>query len=145
MTFTLKLNDEVYYPSKTNDILSIVSVSQYVPYPLKLNKYPGTFTLNGLEFISEFTSNKNPSIFPATIEWYNILKNVYPDLKPPKTNIRILLSRKTTEYYEIELEESNPNVASDIAKKMLEDSTEGFKLISKDSRVSLREWEEKND
>ena len=141
MTFTLKLNDEVYYPSKTNDILSIVSVSCKLLCPIKLNRYPGTFTLEGLEF----TSDKNTSIFPATIEWYNILKTAYPDLKPPKTNIRILLSRKTTEYYEIELEESNPNVASDIAKKMLEDSAEGFKLISKDSRVSLREWEEKND
>lgn len=141
MTFELKLNDQVYYPAKTNDILSVVRVSEYIPYPIKLNKYPSTFTLDGLEF----TSDKNPSIFPATIEWYNILKTAYPDLKPPKTNIRILLSRKTTEYYEIELEESNPNVASDIAKKMLEDSTEGFKLISKDSRVSLREWEEKND
>ena len=104
MTFELKLNDEVYYPSKTNDILSIVSVSFNIPCPVKLNKYPGTFTLNGLEF----SSDKNPSIFPATIEWYNILKTAYPDLKPPKTNIRILLSRKTTEYYEIEIEESNP-------------------------------------
>ena len=141
MTFELIINDQVYYPAKTNDILSVVRVSEYIPYPIKLNKYPSTFTLDGLEF----TSDKNPSIFPATIEWYNILKTSYPDLKPPKTNIRILLSRKTTEYYEIELEESNPNVASDIAKKMLEDSTEGFKLISKDSRVSLREWEEKND
>ena len=141
MTFNLKLNDEVYYPSKTNDILSVVVISENIACPVKLNKYPATFTLNGLEV----TLDKNPSIFPATIEWYNILKNVYPDLKPPKTNIRILLSRKTTEYYEIELKESNPNVASDIAKKMLEDSTEGFKLISKDSRVSLREWEEKND
>ena len=141
MTFELKLNDEVYYPSKTNDILSIVSVSFNIPYPVKLNKYPGTFTLNGLEF----SSDKNPSIFPATIEWYNILKTAYPDLKPPKTNIRILLSRKTTEYYEIEIEESDPNLASNIARKMLEDSAEGFKLISKDSRVSLREWEEKND
>ena len=141
MTFELKPNDQVYYPAKTNDILSVVSVSKYIPCPVKLNKYPSTFTLDGLEF----TSDKNPSIFPVTIEWYNILKNVYPDLKPPKTNIRILLSRKTTEYYEIELEESNSNVASDIAKKMLEDSAEGFKLISKDSRVSLREWEEKND
>ena len=141
MTFELKLNDKVYYPSKTNDILSIVSVSFNIPCPVKLNKYPGTFTLDGLEF----TSDKNPSIFPATVEWYNILKNVYPDLKPPKTNIRILLSRKTTEYYEIEIEESDPNLASNIARKMLEDSAEGFKLISKDSRVSLREWEEKND
>ena len=141
MTFELKLNDEVYYPSKTNDILSIVTVSEYVPCPVKLNKYPGTFTLNGLEF----SSDKNPSIFPATIEWYNILKTAYPDLKPPKTNIRILLSRKTTEYYEIEIEESDPNVASNIARKMLEDSTEGFKLISKNSRISLSEWEEKND
>ena len=141
MTFTLKLNDEVYFPSKTNDILSVVVISENIACPVKLSKYPSTFTLNGLEF----TSDKNPSIFPATIEWYNILKTAYPDLKPPKTNIRILLSRKTTEYYEIELEESNPNVASDIAKKMLEDSAEGFKLISKDSRVSLREWEEKND
>ena len=141
MNFELKLNDKVYYPSKTNDILSIVSVSFNIPCPVKLNKYPGTFTLDGLEF----TSDKNPSIFPATIEWYNILKNIYPDLKPPKTNIRILLSRKTTEYYEIEIEESDPNLASNIARKMLEDSAEGFKLISKDSRVSLREWEEKND
>ena len=141
MTFELKLNDQVYYPAKTNDILSVVSVSEYIPCPIKLNKYPSTFTLNGLEF----SSDKNPSIFPATVEWYNILKTAYPDLKPPKTNIRVLLSRKTTEYYEIEIEESNPNVALNIAKKMLEDSAEGFKLISKDSRVSLREWEEKND
>lgn len=141
MTFELKPNDEVYYPAKTNDILSVVSVSEYIPCPVKLNKYPSTFTLDGLEF----TSDKNPSIFPATIEWYNILKTAYPDLKPPKTNIRILLSRKTTEYYEIEIEESDPNLASNIARKMLEDSAEGFKLISKDSRVSLREWEEKND
>ena len=141
MTFELKLNDKVYYPAKTNDILSVVVILKDIPYPIKLNKYPNTFTLDGLES----TLDKNPSIFPATIEWYNILKTAYPDLKPPKTNIRILLSRKTTEYYEIELEESNPNVASDIAKKMLEDSTKGFKLISKDSRVSLREWEEKND
>ena len=87
----------------------------------------------------------NPSIFPATIEWYNILKTAYPDLKPPKTNIRILLSRKTTEYYEIEIEESDPNLASNIARKMLEDSVEGFKLIGTDSRISLREWENKND
>lgn len=141
MSFQLKLNDEVYYPAKTNDILSVVRVSECIFYPIKLNKYTSTFTLDGLEF----TSDKNPSIFPATIEWYNILKTAYPDLKPPKTNIRILLSRKTTEYYEIELEESDPNVASNIARKMLEDSVEGFKLISKDSRVSLREWEEKND
>lgn len=137
----LKLNDEVYYPSKTNDILSVAHVHDTDDYPIRLNKYPTTFLHNGLEFVLD----ENPSIFPATIEWYNILKTAYPDLKPPKTNIKILLSRKTTEYYEIELEESNPNVASDIAKKMLEDSTEGFKLISKDSRVSLREWEEKND
>lgn len=141
MSFQLKLNDEVYYPSKTNDILSVVRISEYIPYPIKLNKYPSTFTLDGLEF----TSDKNPSIFPATIEWYNILKTVYPDLKPPKTNIRILLTKEITEYYEIELEESNPNVAANIAKKMLKDSVEGFKLISKNSRVSLREWEEKND
>ena len=141
MTFELKLNDQVYYPAKTNDILSVVRISEYIPYPVKLNKYPSTFTLDGLEF----TSDKNPSIFPATVEWYNILKTAYPDLKPPKTNIRILLSRKTTEYYEIEIEESDPNVASNIARKMLEDSVEGFKLISKDSRVSLREWEEKDD
>lgn len=140
MTFTLKLNDEVYYPSKTNDILSIVSVSCNLPCPIKLNRYPGTFTLEGLEF----TSDKNPSIFPATMEWYNILKNVYPDLKPPRTNTKVLLTREITEYYEINIEESDPSVASDVAKKMLKDSVEGFKLISKNSCISLREWE-KND
>ncbi len=141
MTFELKLNDEVYYPSKTNDILSIVSVSFNIPCPVKLNKYPGTFTLNGLEF----SSDKNPSIFPATIEWYNILKGVYPDLKPPTIRVKVLLTREITEYYEIEIEESDPNVASNIARKMLEDSIEGFKLIGTDSRISLREWEKKND
>ena len=141
MTFELKLNDEVYYPSKTNDILSVVVVLKDIPCPVKLNRYPGTFTLDGLEFISD----ENPSIYPATIEWYNILKTAYPNLKPPKTNIRILLDKEITEYYEIEIEESNPNVALDIAKKMLKDSVEGFKLISKNSRISVREWEEKND
>lgn len=141
MTFTLKLNDEVYYPSKTNDILSIVSVSCNLPCPIKLNRYPGTFTLEGLEF----TSDKNPSIFPATMEWYNILKNVYPNLKPPKTNTKVLLTREITEYYEINIEESDPSVASDVAKKMLKDSVEGFKLISKNSCISVREWETKND
>ena len=140
MTFELKLNDEVYYPSKTNDILSIVSVSCKLLCPIKLNKYPGTFTLEGLEF----TSDKNPSIFPATMEWYNTLKNVYPDLKPPRTNTKVLLTREITEYYEINIEESDPSVASDVAKKMLKDSVEGFKLISKNSCISLREWE-KND
>lgn len=140
MTFELKLNDEVYYPSKTNDILSIVSVSCKLLCPIKLNRYPGTFTLEGLEF----TSDKNPSIFPATMEWYNILKNVYPDLKPPRTNTKVLLTREITEYYEINIEESDPSVASDVAKKMLKDSVEGFKLISKNSCISLREWE-KND
>lgn len=141
MLFTLKLNDEIYFPSKTNDILSIVNVSCNLPCPIKLNKYFNTFTLEGLEF----TSDKNPSIFPATMEWYNILKNVYPDLKPPRTNTKVLLIRKITEYYEINIKESNPSVASDIAKEMLKDSTEGFKLINTDSSVSLGEWEKKND
>ena len=141
MIFELKLNDEVYYPSKTNDILSIVSVSFNIPCPVKLNRYPGTFTLDGLEFISD----ENPSIYPATIEWYNILKNVYPNLKPPTTNVRVLLTKTITQYYEIEIEESDPNVALNIAKKMLEDSTEGFKLIDTNSRISVREWEEKDD
>lgn len=141
MTFKLKLNDEVYYPSKTNDILSVVVISENIACPVKLNKYPSTFTLNGLEFISD----KNPSIFPATIEWYNILKNIYPDLKPPRTNVRVLLTKATTQYYEIEIEESDPNVASNIARKMLKDSTEGFKLIDTNSRISVREWEKKND
>lgn len=141
MSFTLKLNDKVYFPSKTNDILSVVVISENIACPVKLSKYPSTFTLNGLEF----TSDKNPSIFPATMEWYNILKNVYPDLKPPRTNTKVLLTREITEYYEINIEESDPSVASDIAKKMLKDSTDGFKLINKNSCISLREWEEKND
>ena len=140
MTFELKLNDEVYFPSKTNDILSVVVIWENIACPVKLSKYPSTFTLNGLEF----TSDKNPSIFPATMEWYNILKNVYPDLKPPKTNIKVLLTREITEYYEIEIEESNPSVASDVAKKMLKDSVEGFKLISQNTCIFVRECE-KND
>ena len=135
----LKLNDEVYYPSKTNDILSVVHVHDTDDYPIRLNKYPTTFLHNGLEFILD----ENPSIFPATVEWYNILKGVYPDLKPPTIRVKVLLTREITEYYEIEIEESNPRVASDIAKEMLKDSTDGFKLVSTNSCISLRQWEKK--
>ena len=141
MTFELKLNDEVYFPSKTNDILSVVVISENIACPVKLSKYPSTFTLNGLEF----TSDKNPSIFPATIEWYNILKSFYPNLKPPTTSVKVLLIKKTTEYYEIKIEESNPRKASNLAIEMLKDSTDGFKLIDTDSSVLLRDWEKKND
>ena len=81
MTFELKLNDEVYYPSKTNDILSVVVVLKDIPCPVTLNRYPGTFTLNGLEFISD----KNPSIFPATKEWFEKLKVIFPDLHNPES------------------------------------------------------------
>ena len=141
MTFELKLNDEVYFPSKTNDILSVVVISENIACPVKLSKYPSTFTLDGLEF----TSDKNPSIFPATKEWYNILKSVYPNLKPPTTSVKVLLIKKITEYYEIKIEESNPRKASNLAIEMLKDSTDGFKLIDIDSSVSLRSWEKKND
>ena len=141
MTFELKLNDEVYYPSKTNDILSVVVISENIACPVKLSKYPSTFTLDGLEF----TSDKNPSIFPATKEWYNILKSVYPNLKPPRTSVKVLLIKKITEYYEIKIEESNPRKASNLAIEMLKDSTDGFKLINTDSSVSLKDWEKKND
>ena len=80
MTFELKLNDEVYYPSKTNDILSVVHISDN-NYPIKLNKYPTTFLPNGLEF----TLDKNPSIFPATKEWFKKLKITFPDLHNPES------------------------------------------------------------
>ena len=38
MTFELKLNDEVYFPSKTNDILSVVVISENIACPVKLSK-----------------------------------------------------------------------------------------------------------
>ena len=139
MSFRLKLNDEVYFPSKTNDILSVVVISENIACPVKLSKYPGTFTLEGLEF----TSDKNPSIFPATVEWYNILKTAYPNLTPPTTSVKVLLIKKITEYYEIEIKESNSRRASNLAIEMLKDSTDGFKLIDTDSSVSLRDWEKR--
>ena len=81
MTFELKLNDRVYYPAKTNDILSVVVISENIACPVKLSKYPSTFTLDGLEF----TSDKNPSIFPATKEWFEKLKVTFPDLHNPES------------------------------------------------------------
>ena len=77
------------------------------------------------------------------MEWYNILKNVYPDLKPPTTSVKVLLIKKITEYYEIEIKESNSRRASNLAIEMLKDSTDGFKLIDTDSSVSLRDWEKR--
>ena len=79
--FNLRNYNTVYYPAKSNEPLNILidyNLDDEDDYPVKLNRYPGTFTLDGLEFISD----ENPSIYPATIEWNNKLKAVYPDLQP---------------------------------------------------------------
>lgn len=80
--FTLKQNDLVYYPLRSNKIFKLNN-SRYVDegYPLEIyvKDFSQTVSANG-----KTNSMQNvPVVFPATQEWYERLSYVYPNLKKP--------------------------------------------------------------
>ena len=80
MSFIIKPGDSVYYPAISNSIFEtngcnqdqdILQIKQPFVYFLKDGKLKET--------------NSNPSIFPATKEWFDKLKVTFPDLRNPES------------------------------------------------------------
>lgn len=74
--FNFKVGDTVYCPSIANTVLAL-SESSRTLYPIRINDE--VFTSCG----RVHTFDPNPSIFPATQEWYDKLILVYPNLEKP--------------------------------------------------------------
>ena len=84
--FNLKHDDLVYYPVASN---SPIRVDEFVThtngraYPIIIPMSENgkrSFTRDG----KMYTCDNNPTIFPATQEWYEKLVLVYPNLEAPK-------------------------------------------------------------
>lgn len=81
--FDFKVGDKVYFPKMNNGVLTLAKRTNS-EYPLKVILEGGavrSFTTDGKHFYHD----ANPTIFPATQEWYDKLVHIYPDLEaPPK-------------------------------------------------------------
>lgn len=86
--FNFKGEDRVYYPLQGNSIFKLANIETKSGRTLKIfdlnNKFfytnnPTTFYPNGFHHLGV----GNPSIFPATQEWYERLSHVYPNLEKP--------------------------------------------------------------
>ncbi|WFF39249.1 hypothetical protein LU290_03235 [Moraxella nasibovis] len=83
--FNFKEGDKVYYPTVSNKALTLRASVGSGPYIVGL-VWGGigdkdSFTADG----KRYHTDPNPSIFPATQEWYDKLVHVYPDLENPPT------------------------------------------------------------
>ena len=84
--FNLKRGDLVYYPAVSNSPIRVDEFDTYtmgrvypiINMPLHENG-ERSFTRDGKAYICD----KNPTIFPATQEWYEKLVHVYPNLEAP--------------------------------------------------------------
>lgn len=99
--FNFKVGDKVYYLRGSNKILTIKETS-YGQYPFIIETKIGysTFTFHG----KEFTGDSNPSIFPATQEWYEKLVQIYPNLEPPakrKNQVEIIKAMLESGWYRV--------------------------------------------
>ena len=83
--FNLKHGDLVYYPVASNSPIRVDEYDTYAigrAYPINIplhEKGEHSFTRDG----KAYTCDKNPTIFPATQEWYEKLVRVYPNLEEP--------------------------------------------------------------
>lgn len=94
MSFIIKPGDPVYYPSISNsiletegcgqdkDILQIKKPSIYLTEDNKLKEVSVTYFMKDGK-LKEV--HANPSIFPATKEWFDKLKVTFPDLHNPES------------------------------------------------------------
>lgn len=80
MSFIIKPGDSVYYPSVTNSILETEGFGQDENI-LQIKK-PSVYFMNNGKLKED---HHNPSIFPATKEWFNKLKITFPDLHNPES------------------------------------------------------------
>lgn len=94
MSFIIKPGDPVYYPSVSNsiletegcgqdkDILQIKKPSIYLTEDNKLKEVSVTYFMKDGK-LKEV--HANPSIFPATKEWFDKLKVTFPELHNPES------------------------------------------------------------
>lgn len=74
-------NNLVYFPLKYNNPLTI-DKSTYIKAQIGINSKNLKYYCDINGFLN--STDKNPSVFPYTEEWYNKLKHTYPDLEPYK-------------------------------------------------------------
>lgn len=105
--FNLKRGDLVYYPESSNSPIRVDEFSTYAigrHYPINIplhEKGEHSFTRDG----KMYTSDKNPTIFPATQEWYEKLVRVYPNLEVPppakKSSVEVIKAMLDDGYHRI--------------------------------------------
>lgn len=106
MSFIIKPGDPVYYPSVSNsiletegcgqdkDILQIKKPSIYLTEDNKLKEVSVTYFIKDGK-LKEV--HANPSIFPATKEWFDKLKVTFPDLRNPESFSKLQKKALVTE------------------------------------------------
>lgn len=80
--FNFKEGDKVYFPTASNKIVKLEECEiEGFPLAIYCDEGSDSFTTKG----KIFENNSNPSIFPATQEWYDKLVHVFPNLEKPHT------------------------------------------------------------
>ena len=92
MSFIIKPGDPVYYPAVSNSILETESSDRDKDI-LQIKKPYVYFIENGR--LKEVDAN--PSIFPATKEWFDKLKVIFPDLHNPESFSKLQKKMLVTE------------------------------------------------
>ena len=102
--FNLKHGDVVYYPVVSNSPIRVDEYDSYVItqayYIPSHEKGEHSFTRDG----KTYSGDKNPTIFPATQEWYEKLVHVYPNLEAPpakKSSMEIIKAMLDDGHYRI--------------------------------------------
>lgn len=91
MSFIIKPGDSVYYPSVSNSIYQVDACSQDKDI-LQIKQLSIYFMKDGK--LKE--TYHNPSIFPATKEWFDKLKVTFPDLHNPESFYKLQKKGLTT-------------------------------------------------
>lgn len=92
MSFIIKPGDPIYYPFISNSILETESSDRDKDI-LQIKKPYVYFIENGK--LKEVDAN--PSIFPATKEWFEKLKIIFPDLHNPESFNKLQKKKLVTE------------------------------------------------
>ena len=92
MSFILKPGDPVYYPAISNSIFEIENYKSAKDI-FQIKKQSVYFMEDGK--LKEV--HANPSIFPATEEWFDKLKVTFPDLRNPESFYKLQKKELVTE------------------------------------------------
>lgn len=122
--FTLKQDDLVYYPLRSNKIFKLAN-SRYsdTGYPLEihLKEFSQTITTDG-----KTNSFQNvPVVFPATQEWYELLSKSYPNVnfeKPP-------IKKSSKEVIQALLDDGNVGVVCWVSDSTVEPTSDSYSAI----------------